>query len=128
VAFGTVIYKNGTLATAVPGSGIGWLDNNRFLAYDLDAHGNPTGLTVYDSSGATLTHGPLITLAAGQSGAIQIVGPDTFYDSLQNAIFTESPPWSSTWTTVSPSNGVGAVAGSRVVFWSGHQVLSQPYQ
>ncbi len=84
----------------------------------------PADLTiniVYDSSGNVLSHTPFLNV-----GTVQIVGPDSFYDPSQNTIFSETS-WTATWTGPTPPSGIGAVAGSRVVFLSGNQVLSQPY-
>jgi hypothetical protein len=123
---GTNIYRNGTLVTAVPGWPVGWVDNNRILvnSYSGTGAGAYKGSALYDSSGVQLATPSLPEL--GQNGGeIQSAGADSVYDVFWNSIFsvkTGTPTWVS-----APGSGVGAAAGSRIVFVSGNQVFSQPY-
>ena len=73
----------------------------------------PSGLTLSTSAPHDFGHN------------FQIVGPDSIYEPTQNeivSVVTGLP----TWSTVTPSAGVGAVAGSKVVFVSGNLVIIQP--
>jgi Putative Ig domain len=121
----TNVYSNGTLVTAVPGWAVGWLDDSRILtnSYTL-TNGNPdpySGSTIYNSSGTKLVDLPLPELQS-----LQIVSADSVYDPGSNAIYSTTTGLA-TWTSASPPTGVGALAGSNVVFGSGSQVLVQPY-
>jgi hypothetical protein len=121
----TNIYSNGTLVTAVPGWAVGWLDDSRVLAnsYTLtNSSPDPySGSTIYNSSGTKLSAPPLPELQS-----LQIVTADSVYDPGSNAIYSTTSGMA-TWTSASPSTGVGALAGSNIVFASGSQVLVQPY-
>lgn len=124
-ASATNLYNRGTLVTAVPGWAVGWLDDSRILvnSYTL-THTSPvtySGSTIYSSSGSKLGAPPLPELQS-----LQIVSADSVYDPGSNAIYSTTTGMA-TWTSASPSTGVGAVAGSNVVFASGSQVLVQPY-
>ena len=121
---GTNLYSNGTLVTAVPGWVVGWLDDSRILvnSYTLNKFGLAySGSTIYNSSGTRLG-APMLP----EMQSLQIVSADSVYDPASNSIYSTTTGIA-TWTTQSPSSGVGAVAGSNVVFASGSQVLVQPY-
>jgi len=121
---GTHIYTNGTLAAAVPGWAVGWLDDSRVLTNSYTVSNFSLvyrGSTIYNSSGTKLGVPPLPELQS-----LQIVSADSVYDRVSNSIYSTTTGMA-TWTTDSPSTGVGAVAGSNVVFVSGSQVLVQPH-
>jgi hypothetical protein len=122
---GTNIYSNGILVTAVPGWVVGWLDDSRILVntYTLSRLGTPayTSSTIYSSAGTRLAAPPLPELQS-----LQIVNAGSVYDPGSNAIYSTTTG-TATWTSGSPSTGVGAVAGSDVVFASGSQVLVQSF-
>jgi hypothetical protein len=122
---GTDLYSNGTLVTAVLGWVVGWLDDSRILvnSYTLDNYGRLTysGSTIYNSSGTKLSAPPLPELQS-----LQILSADSVYAPGSNAVYSTTTGMA-TWTSASPSTGVGAVAGSNVVFASGSQVVVQPY-
>jgi hypothetical protein len=122
----TNIYSNGTLVTAVPGWVVGWLDGTHILVNSYIFNHQVAGYTysscaIYDSSGTKLAAPPLPELKS-----LQIVSADSVYDQSSNAVYsiTTGLP---TWTSASPSTGVGAVAGSNIVFASGNEVLFEPY-
>jgi hypothetical protein len=120
----TDILKNGTLVTAVPGVGIGWIDNSRILAnrYSSTQAGMQyAGATIYDSTGVTVS-----TPALPELKSIQTVTSDQVYDPSHNAIYsltTGQPTWSGSF----PNSGLGAIAGSYVVYESGHSLVIEPY-
>jgi hypothetical protein len=118
----TNIIKNGALVSAVPGSAVGWLDNNRLLVnnYGPASHaGNIIpylGASIYDAAGQKVTDSPLPELLK-----MQPIATDLVYSPSLNSILsvTSGDP---VWTSPNPGRGVGAVAGSRAVFASGAQV------
>jgi hypothetical protein len=120
----TNIYSNGTLATAVTGWVVDWLNDSDILmnSYTPIINGiTYSGSTIYDSSGNKVAARPLPELQS-----LQIVSADSVYDPGSNKIYSTTTGLA-TWTSASPSTGVGAVAGSNVVFASGTNVVAQPY-
>ena len=104
----TNILKNGALVTAVPGFGIGWIDNSRILANQyVSANGGTVygEATIYDATGARIASPALPELKS-----IQTVTSDSVYDPSHNAIYslTTGQPL---WTGALPGSGLGAVAG-----------------
>jgi hypothetical protein len=123
----TDIYRNGALVTAIPGWAVCWLDNTHLLVQNS---GGTTGYgpgAAYTSSVIVDPQGLTLSTPAPHNfeDPFQVVGPDSIYVLQQNSIFSVSTG-ATTWSTVTPSLGVGAVAGSYVVFVSGNQVISQP--
>jgi len=121
---GTNIYRNGMLATAVPGWAVGWIDDGRLLVNNYAA--GPvfavfSGCTIYDPTGIKLA-----TPALPELQELQAVTSDSVYSARKNAIFSLTTG-ASTWTSADPSVGVGAVSGSFVVFESGSRVLAESY-
>jgi hypothetical protein len=121
----TNIYRNGTLITALVGWPVAWLDNQRLLASKYSGSVNSptyTGAVVYDTTGAILA-----TLASlPDIRDAQVVSADVIYSPRQNKTYSTTTG-AAIWTT--PEAGTawkGAVAGSRVVFASGNQVLIKP--
>jgi hypothetical protein len=123
----TSIYKNGVLATAVPGWAVGWLDNARLLVnnYVFQNH-DPipayAGAHIFNSSGTDLGSSPVPLLTS-----LTPVTPSTVYSPGANAIYsltTGQPTWASGDPTL---DGVGAITGQQVIFSSGNYVLAQSY-
>jgi hypothetical protein len=120
----TNIYDNGTLVTAVTGWVVGWLNDSDILVNDYTPIINGitfSGSVIYDSAGTKIAAPPLPELQS-----LQIVSTDSVYDPGSNAIYSTTTGLA-TWTSANPSTGVGAVAGSNVVFASGSNVVAQPY-
>jgi Putative Ig domain len=112
---GTSIIKNGALVTAIPGTGIGWIDDNQLLA---STQGNTV---IYNAAGVQLSSPPLPQLTS-----IQPVTSNSVYDATHNAIYslaTGQPIWTGSFL----SSGVGAVSASYVVYESGHSVVVEIY-
>jgi hypothetical protein len=122
---GTNIFKDGILATAVTGWAVGWIDDARLLVnhYRASASGMSSGYyecVIYDPAGLEVAAPSLPEI-----NSFQTVTVDTVYSPEKNRIFSLSTG-AVTWKGIN-STGVGAVAGSRVVFASGSRVLSEPY-
>jgi hypothetical protein len=123
----TNIIKNGTLVTAVPGSGIGWIDNDRILVNQYRQVYRPVAETVYVNAAIFSSAGvQLDTLPLPMLKSIQTVTSDSVYAPNSNAIYsltTGEPVWTGSFL----SSGMGAVAGSYVVYLSGHSVLVEAF-
>jgi len=121
----TNIYKNGQLVTAVSGWAVGWIDDGRLLVNNYGVqYPSPSqylGCTIYDPTGVKLA-----TPSLPELRQFQTVTSDLIYSAQVNTIYSLSSG-ASTWTSSSPSLGVGAVAGSYVVFASGSRVLLASY-
>jgi hypothetical protein len=110
----------------VPGWVVGWLDGTHILVNSYIFNHQVAGYTysgcvIYDFSGTKLAAPPLPELKS-----LQIVSADSVYDQSSNAVYSITTGLPK-WTSASSSTGVGAVAGSNVVFASGSQVLVEPY-
>ena len=121
-AITTNIYQNGTIVTSLSGWAVGWLDNSRLLVNNYSTN-QPVylGANIYGPTGTQLASPPIPELRS-----IQLVTSDLVYAPSINQILsltTGAPTWVSGDATV----GLGAVAGSEVVFLSGNLVLAQPY-
>ena len=71
---------------------------------------------------AAPTGGPALPVLAGP---IQVVTTDSIYDGASNSIYslsTAAKTWSAPTTRVP-----GVVAGSRIVYMSGDQLVTEPY-
>jgi len=108
----TNIYLNDKLSTQLPGNPLGWLANDSILQ-NVNCNN-----VVYSASGAPVG-GPSLPVA----GPIQVVTADLIYDSSSNAIYSLSTG-AKTWS--SPNRG-GVVAGSRVAYVVGNQLVTEPY-
>jgi hypothetical protein len=119
----TNIYRNGALISAVPGWAACWLDNTHLLVQNS---GGGSG-AAYASSVVVDPSGTILSTPTPHDfeDPFQVVGPDSIYVLSQNSIFLVSTG-TPTWSTETSSTGVGAVAGSYVVFASGNLVISQP--
>jgi hypothetical protein len=116
----------GTLAAAVPGDGVGWLDNGRFLLNNWSStNGVALYLTsaIYDPTGTSLG---TVTIANAFTSLTPLSG-GTIYAPDINQMFsvtTGNMVWASGDQTASLP---GAIAGGYVAFPSGAYVLLQPY-
>jgi hypothetical protein len=119
----TNIYKNGTLVGAVPGWVIGWIDNNQLLVagYSPNNGAQFTVFTVYSATGAKLATPALPPLTS-----MLPVTSDSIYSPDLNAIYSVTTG-AATWTSAYPTVGLGAVAGSYIVFQSGSEILVDNY-
>jgi hypothetical protein len=122
-ASATNVFKNGVLVTAAPGWAVGWIDNNRILTnnYAATRGGGYINATIYDATGTKLA-----TVAVPELKSLQPVDSDSIYSPELNSIFSLTTG-AALWTSPNPSTGVGAVAGSYVVFASGSQVLAESH-
>jgi hypothetical protein len=127
----TNIIKNGTLVTAVPGVGVGWIDNDRILVtqwvWDRRQNLYYAGSVIYSSAGV-----PLATPLLPALKSIQTVTVDSVYSPASNTIYSldsGQPIWTGSFPipTYWRDSLVGAVAGSYVVYQSGHSVVVETY-
>jgi hypothetical protein len=123
--YSTNIFRDGTLVAAVPGIGIGWIDNDRILVnqYKHDRYGTAyVNAAIFNSAGAQLATLPLPELKSSQ-----IVTSDLVYDPAptRNALYSLTTG-QIVWTGSFPSS-IGAVAGPYVVYESGHSVVIEAY-
>lgn len=132
----TSIYANGVLATAVPASAVGWLDNTRLLANrygEQNMNPNPIylGADIFSAAGTNLG-----AAAIPQLQSLQVVNSDSIYSPQTNTILSLTTG-ATIWASADPTCpfvysgcltlGEGAVTGSQVIFASGALVLAQPY-
>jgi hypothetical protein len=125
---GTNILHNGTLVTAISGFLVEWLDDNRLMVnnYGLD-RGSPvyTGCAIYGGDGAPT--GAACRIPYELSDFIPVAS-DAIYVATKNQILSVSGG-TVTWMSGDPQTDawVGAVAGSKVVFVSGTDLVAQSY-
>jgi hypothetical protein len=136
----TSIYKNGTLATAVAGAAVGWIDNNHLLVQsyiqNMQTSGNvvPMGTAIYDVLDNMQAATPLAVV-----GLFQPVSGMEIYETQSNVIVSLQSG-ATLWASGNALDyeylglgigGTGAPGGgitpTQVVFASGAQVLAQPY-
>jgi len=129
----TRIYKrDGTLVTAVAGTGIVWMDDNRLLTIELLLSGPTTYQGhLFDAMGNSLGDVPLVPM-----GNVNVVGTDGVYSTLQNSIYSVTSG-NATWTGSFPATlggqftdvgaRLGSVAGGYVLYLSGHEVIAERY-
>ena len=123
----TNIYKNGTLASAVPGDTVIWLDNNRLLVSE-SSNSSTTALpsAIYDYLGNLLGNGASSDLF-GYEGCsrCQLVSTDSLYDGYTILSYMTG---ATTWASADYfQTGKGAVDGSQVILAAGDYVLAEPY-
>lgn len=124
---GTNILKNGTLAAAVTGVPIGWIDNGDLLVntYVLQA------LSAYVYGGCSVVSPTGQSTGAcalsQQVTAFQPVTSSSVYAINLGSILSVSTGAVSWTSGDSASLTAGAVAGNRIVFVSGADVLAQGY-
>jgi hypothetical protein len=107
------IYLNDVKSTAVPGSAVGWLQNDELLA----------GGAIFNSAGIKQSGPALPSL----SGPMQVLSATSIYDAASNAIYSLSTG-AKTWSTTNDRLGPAAVAASRVVFVTdSNQLVTEPY-
>jgi hypothetical protein len=121
----TRIYKNGILATAVPGYAVGWLDNGNLLVNTYSEPGiglEGAGLNTYNSTGTQVGSTPLLT-----TDHLRIApGSTSLYDSSNNTIVSLSSG-APTWANGTASNTTVGLTPSQVVFAADNVVLAVPY-
>ena len=129
----TRIYKrDGTLVTAVAGTGIVWMDDNRLLTIEVLFSGPTTYQGhLFDAMGNSLGDVPLVPM-----GNVNVVGTDGVYSTLQNSIYALTSG-NATWTGSFPATlggqftdvgaRLGGVAGGYVLYLSGHEVIAERY-
>jgi len=135
-SFATNIYRDGVLNGAAAGTGQGWSDNGHLLVLNwVDGREEPdvAGSSLVDPTGVVLSTIPLTTMPAiaGCSETPTVQCPqfpvaDRVYDPRTNSIYS-LPTGVLLWRVpfqVSQDTGIGAVAGSTVVYEAGHQVIA----
>ena len=132
---GTLIYRNNTLLLPEPGWPLVWIDNSHILLANLvNGPGGfvPSGATIVDLNGSA-TQLPSLP----ETGEVQLVGADAIYpigprpnefpqDGGPNSIFSLSTG-KAIWNGSTQTRGAGAVAGPRVYFVSGYEVLAEAH-
>jgi hypothetical protein len=123
---GTNIFRNGQLTAAAPGYVVGWIDNKRLLVNQYTPGGKELpqyiATTIYDSTGANLATLPL----KADVKTIQVTTSNSIYSPQFNTVYSLSTG-AATWVGPGTPNGVGAVAGSYVVFVYGTRVVMDSY-
>jgi hypothetical protein len=118
----TNLYKNGVLATAVPGWAVGWLDNGRLLVNTYSNSVNYAGSVIYDPLGNALG-----AVSLPDMQAIDVVTGTSVYSPELNTIVSLTTG-ATTWISGNSSaTRTGAVSGLQVIFASGSLVLAQPH-
>jgi hypothetical protein len=123
----TNIIQNGSLASAVNGLSLGWIDNSRVMADEFNGAGTAyLGTNIHTSSGSLLASPTLPAL-----NSFQTVTCDSVYDPSTNQIYsltTGQPSWTGTYPIpASPNPGKGAISGSKVIYLSGHRLVVEAY-
>ena len=123
----TQIFSGNTMVASVPGYPVGWLDDQHLVLWRAakDKNGNPSyaGMVISDAQGNA---GPLIPVDVGaRSGKVSAAG---LYDVHGNKLYSLTDghvlwPSGATPAPAPAAKPAGDVAGSRVVFASGHQVM-----
>lgn len=125
---GTNIYKNGVLVTAVSGWATGWLDNTRLMTNVFqmaDPNGGSHAVTacgLFDNTGHALS----CPATLPQLRNLVPVSSDLIYSPERNAVFSVTSG-AQTWASGNATRGIGAVAGSRIVFASDAHILWETY-
>lgn len=119
----TTIYSNGTPITAVPGFAVGWIDDTHLLVdtyvFDSRLVVRYNGCIIYSPAGSVLSSPPLPEIQS-----FQPLSPSLIYTPDSNTIYSTSTG-TAIWSTTYPYGGVGATAGTDVVFLSGARVVTQ---
>jgi hypothetical protein len=126
VGFTTDIYAAGSFVTTVNGSAQAWLTNNRLLAAEY-AGNAPIAYQTFDPSGASSGAVPVPSTAFGALD-VQVLGADSLYQPASNSIWTVSTGTTS-WVGPAPRDPsvyAGAVAGGRVIYLAGNEMVMQP--
>ena len=116
--------SSGSQGTPLTGWVMGWLDAGHILVnhYKLVGGNLPQfdHATVNDPTGAELSTSGLPFLLS-----VQVLALNSIYSQDRNAIYSVDTG-ATNWLSATQSRGVGAVAGSNVVFAAGPYVLSLP--
>ena len=118
---GIDIINNGSLATAIDGYPVGWLDATHLLVGTYESgHLNTSfaGAVIVSNTGTKVADSPLPEIKT-----LQLLGPDSIYARELNEIVSPTTGAVS-WMSGDASSQLGAVAGSHVVFVSGARVLA----
>jgi hypothetical protein len=118
------IYVGGTLATAVSGVAIGWIDDDRLLVNRYQGGQAAlayVGADIVAPSGQVLA--PLVPLP--HLFGIQSLPGNLIYSPQRNVIYNVQTG-SVNWSSNAPTHGTGAVAGSNVVFASDAYIRIEP--
>lgn len=125
----TNLYRNGSLIGAVQGTGTGWIDNGHLLLANFtEEREGPE----YSGYSIVAPDGTVASTVAGAPGGLVVVyvqdfpAPDRAYVSRTNSIYSLSngqPLWQGPVAANSQDQGIGAAAGSTVVYEAGHQVV-----
>jgi hypothetical protein len=132
----TNIYRNGELISAAVGTGQGWLDNGHLLVatYTDDPKYGPyvSGFSIVDPTGAVLSsltpEGFNAFNCPGNMLCVQLPTANWIYNPFTNSIYSVASGqliWQVPFQALQ-NTGIGAVAGSQVVFTTGHRVVAVP--
>jgi hypothetical protein len=123
------IYQNGSLAGAIQGTPVGWIDNGQLLT---DNYVGNSGCNCFLYNG-TAIYGPtgtsLSTPSLPMFTSIQTVAADTVYSNEYNSTYSTTTG-AIVWTGTQPSqnsNFLGAVAGGYAVIQAGAQIVAEKY-
>ncbi len=137
-SFVTNIYRDGVLNGAAAGTGQGWSDNGHLLVLNwtdgfMGEGPDYSGSSLVDPTGVVLSTIPLTAMPeilgcfqSPTNQCPQFPVQDRVYDPRTNSMYslrTGALLWQVP-LQVSEDVGVGAVAGSTVVFEAGHQVIA----
>ncbi len=134
--YATAIIKNGTVVTAVPGYGVGWIENDELLTNEFGPNPNCTGglgdlgCSPIEYTGASIFNAAGVQVATSpipQLTSLLPVNSGWVYSSANNAIYSLTSG-QAVWTGSYPSTGTGAVAGDYIVYVSGTNVVVESYQ
>jgi hypothetical protein len=118
----TNLYQSGNFVTAVFGFSGGWIDDNRFIVNNYNGFYYQS-CTIYDTTGHSTG-----TCALPETRRFQTVSSSSIYTPFYNSIFSLSTG-AKTWASGNAADveAATAVAGSRIVFKSGHAIVAQSY-
>jgi len=125
----TNLYRNGSLIGAVQGTGAGWIDNGNLLVANFtDEREGPeySGYSIVAPDGTVASS---VTASSGGFVAVYVQdfpALDRGYVPRNNSIYSLTngqPIWQGPVPTQSQDQGIGAAAGSTVVYEAGHQVV-----
>jgi hypothetical protein len=137
-SFVTNIYRDGVLNGAAAGTGQGWSDNGHLLVLNwtdgfMGEGPDYSGSSLVDPTGVVLSTIPLTAMPeilgcfqSPTNQCPQFPVQDRFYDPRTNSIYS-LPTGALLWQIpfqAAQDTGVGAVAGSMIVFETGHQVIA----
>lgn len=119
----TSIFTGGQITTAVPGQILGWTDSTHILTSQF-TYGKfifYAGAAIYDTTGALTSN-----VNIPQIQNFLPVSSSSIYYPPQNTIYSLTNG-SSLYTSPLTTTGVGAIAGTQVVFATGNRVVVDTY-